>query len=66
MKTIYSERIDEILEDFNKFVVPSEESAKFAEKLLIGEMQGHLIALENFKYPLNITGGNKWKYTKQQ
>lgn len=48
MDTNFKKRTDEIIEDFNKVIIPSQESAKFAEKLfmLIGELQGTILALE--------------------
>jgi len=45
----FEERIQVIINDFSKVIVPSQESAKFAEKLfvLIGEMQGTIKGLES-------------------
>jgi len=53
----YKERIDKIIDDFSKVIVPSEESAKLGEKIfsLIGELQGETIGL---KLHLNIETKN--------
>jgi len=52
----FDKEVNKLCKDFSKIVKPSEESAKFAERLfsIIGNMQGQLKGLKKL-IKLNIT-----------